>query len=52
MAEKELQILSDLNLESPWVYDIFQIEAKALYLVVVGDIGHVKDKDFFNFLRR
>ncbi|KAJ5751367.1 hypothetical protein N7533_008395 [Penicillium manginii] len=52
MADTKLQILSDLHLESPQAYDIFHIEAKAPYLALVGDIGYVKDKGFFNFLRR
>ncbi|KAJ5131271.1 uncharacterized protein N7515_007310 [Penicillium bovifimosum] len=51
MTETQFQILSDLHLESPSAYDIFHIEPKAPYLVLAGDIGHVKDNGFFNFLR-
>lgn len=51
MTEADFQILSDLHLESPPAYDIFLIEPKARYLVLVGDIGYVKDAGFFDFLR-
>ncbi len=50
----EIQILSDLHLESPKAYDIFEIPPKAQYLALLGDIGYVtahKD-DFSAFLRR
>ncbi|KAJ5551771.1 hypothetical protein N7535_000289 [Penicillium sp. DV-2018c] len=52
MAESHFQILSDLHLESPSAYDIYQIEPKAPYLVLTGDIGCVVDDGYFNFLRR
>jgi len=37
----KIQILSDLHLESPKAYDIFEIEAKAPYLALLGDIGNI-----------
>ncbi|KAJ5157117.1 uncharacterized protein N7482_008217 [Penicillium canariense] len=52
MAETQIQILSDLHLESPSAYDLFHIEPKAPYLALVGDIGYVKDDGFFDFLHR
>lgn len=52
MAETQIQILSDLHLESPEAYDIFEIEPKAPYLALLGDIGCVKDDGFFDFLRK
>lgn len=51
MAETQFQIISDLHLESPAAYDIFHIDPKAPYLALIGDIGYVKDDDFFHFLR-
>lgn len=52
MTETKIQILSDLHLESPQAYDVFHIEPKAPYLALVGDIGYVKDRGFFDFLRK
>ncbi|KAM3527780.1 hypothetical protein MY4038_006163 [Beauveria bassiana] len=52
MAEIKVQILSDLHLESPNGYDIFQVEPNAPYLALLGDISYVKDDGFFCFLRR
>ena len=50
----EIQILSDLHLESPKAYDIFEIPPKAQYLALLGDIGYVTaHKDEFSaFLAR
>ncbi|KAK3372637.1 hypothetical protein B0H63DRAFT_527469 [Podospora didyma] len=47
-------ILSDLHLESPKAYDIFDIEPKAPYLALLGDIGNVEahKADFLDFLTR
>ncbi|KAL2865007.1 uncharacterized protein BJX67DRAFT_373470 [Aspergillus lucknowensis] len=36
----QLQILSDLHLESPAAYDIFNINPKTLFLALLGDIGY------------
>ncbi|KND87545.1 Uncharacterized protein TOPH_07816 [Tolypocladium ophioglossoides CBS 100239] len=49
-----VQILSDLHLETPKAYDIFEIVPKAPYLALLGDIGNVvthKD-DCLGFLRK
>lgn len=50
----QIQVVSDLHLESPKSYDIFEIEAKAPYLALLGDIGNVEkhNKDCFAFFRR
>jgi len=47
-----IQILSDLHLEAPKAYDVFEIVPNAPYLALLGDIGNVvKDKkDFFAFI--
>lgn len=47
-----VQIVSDLHLEVPKVYDFFEIIPKAPYLALLGDIGNVaahKD-DYLAFL--
>ena len=47
-----IQILSDLHLEVPKAYDLYEITPTAPYLALLGDIGNVvqhKD-DFFAFL--
>ena len=49
-----VQILSDLHLETPKAYDVFNIMPKAPYLALLGDIGNVashKD-DCLAFLTR
>lgn len=46
----EFQILSDLHLESPSAYDVFDIPAKAPHLALLGDIGNVRDAGFFPFI--
>ncbi|KAI0125700.1 Ser/Thr protein phosphatase superfamily protein [Xylariales sp. AK1849] len=47
-----LQILSDLHLEAPKAYDVFEIAPHAPYLALLGDIGCLsKDFDeYSNFL--
>lgn len=52
MANLRLQILSDLHLESPAAYDVFNINPKAPFLALLGDIGYVVDEGFFAFLRK
>lgn len=49
-----IQIISDLHLETPKGYDLFEIEAKAPHLALLGDIGNVgKHKaDLWSFLTR
>jgi hypothetical protein len=49
-----IQIISDLHLEAPRGYDVFEITPKAPFLALLGDIGNVaahKD-DFLAFLTR
>ncbi|KAL4809169.1 acyl-CoA dehydrogenase/oxidase [Aspergillus unguis] len=46
------QILSDLHLENPRAYDLFEIPPKAPYLALLGDIGAVKDDGLFTFLEK
>jgi len=36
-----VQIVSDLHLETPKAYDIFEIEPKAPVLALLGDIGNI-----------
>lgn len=53
MANTQIQILSDLHLETPTAYDIYTIEPRAPFLTLLGDIGYVKDGEgYFLFLRR
>ncbi|KAB8068551.1 hypothetical protein BDV29DRAFT_162287 [Aspergillus leporis] len=44
------QILSDLHLESPKAYGLFDIPPQAPYLALLGDIGNAKDHGLFTFL--
>lgn len=46
----ELQILSDLHLESPKAYDFYEIKPSAPNLALLGDIGCVSDPDYLTFL--
>ncbi|KAH8424323.1 uncharacterized protein LDX57_002074 [Aspergillus melleus] len=48
----KIQIISDLHLESPAAYDVFEINPKAPYLALLGDIGYAKDEGLYEFLRR
>lgn len=45
-----IQVLSDLHLEAPSAYDIFDIPPGAPYLALLGDIGNTKDDALFTFL--
>ncbi|KAJ5615149.1 hypothetical protein N7537_000263 [Penicillium hordei] len=45
------QILSDLHLESPSAYDVFEISPKAPFLALLGDIGVVRDAGFITFIQ-
>ncbi|OAG07591.1 uncharacterized protein CC84DRAFT_1186497 [Paraphaeosphaeria sporulosa] len=50
----QLQIISDLHLETPLsspAYTTFQLEVQASNLLLLGDIGLVKDEGLFEFLR-
>lgn len=42
--------MSDLHLESPEGYDIFEITPAAPYLALIGDIGNVKHKGLLEFI--
>ncbi|EEP81350.1 predicted protein [Uncinocarpus reesii 1704] len=44
------QVLSDIHLEAPAAYDIFDIPAKATCLALLGDIGNIRDPGFFPFI--
>ncbi|PYH83716.1 acyl-CoA dehydrogenase mitochondrial precursor [Aspergillus uvarum CBS 121591] len=46
----QFQILSDLHLENPRAYDLFEITPTAPYLALLGDIGNVKDDGYLQFL--
>jgi predicted phosphodiesterase len=48
----KIQILSDLHLESPAAYDVFEITPTAEYLALLGDIGYTKDARLIEFLRK
>ena len=50
----KVQILSDLRLESPNSYDLYEIISKAPCLALLGDVGYVAlhQNDMLSFLRR
>lgn len=48
----KIQILSDLHLEAPAAYDLFEITPTAQYLALLGDIGYTKDAGLIDFLRK
>ncbi|PLB43195.1 hypothetical protein P170DRAFT_441655 [Aspergillus steynii IBT 23096] len=52
MTDQRIQIVSDLHLESPSAYDLFDITPKAPFLALLGDVGYVRDEGFFDFLRK
>lgn len=45
-----IQILSDLHLESPKAYDFYEIKPTAPHLALLGDIGCVCDPGYLTFL--
>lgn len=47
-----IQILSDLHLEAPKGYDVFEITPTAPHLALLGDIGCVEDPGYFVFLEK
>lgn len=51
-AMAKIQILSDLHLESPAAYDVFEIAPTAEYLALLGDIGYTRDVGLLEFLRK
>ena len=46
----DIQIFSDLHLETPEAYNIFEITPKAPILALLGDIGYVRHDGFLQFL--
>lgn len=46
----DIQILSDLHLESPKAYDFYEITPTAPHLALLGDIGCVCDPGYLTFL--
>ncbi|KAM3424414.1 hypothetical protein BST61_g6419 [Cercospora zeina] len=42
-----LQILSDLHIEFPRAYDVYEITPNAPHLALLGDVGNVSHKDDF-----
>lgn len=47
-----IQILSDLHLEAPKSYDVFEVTPTAPCLALIGDIGCVKDDGYLPFIER
>ncbi|KUJ14450.1 uncharacterized protein LY89DRAFT_589772 [Mollisia scopiformis] len=47
-----IQIASDLHLEAPKSYDLFNIIPKAPCLALIGDIGCIKDREYLTFLEK
>ncbi|KAF4627026.1 hypothetical protein G7Y89_g11130 [Cudoniella acicularis] len=47
-----VQIISDIHLEAPKSYDVFEITPIAPYLALIGDVGCVKDPEYFSFLEQ
>ncbi|KAB8345850.1 hypothetical protein FH972_022905 [Carpinus fangiana] len=50
MGSCQFQLTSDLHLETPKAYDIYEIKPSAPYLALLGDIGCVKDEGLMTFL--
>jgi Calcineurin-like phosphoesterase len=48
----QFQILSDLHLESPPAYDIYEIPPRAPYLALLGDIGNSISNGLIDFLAK
>ena len=49
--ETQIQVLSDLHLEAPVAYDIYEITPMAPNLALLGDIGQAKDQVFADFIK-
>ncbi|CAG8961388.1 hypothetical protein HYFRA_00013336 [Hymenoscyphus fraxineus] len=49
---RQIQIISDLHLETPKSYNVFEITPSAPYLALIGDIGNAKDPEFFDFITK
>lgn len=50
MAPLPFQIMVCLHLESHSFDDDFQLQNRASYLAILGDIGHVANEQLFKFL--
>lgn len=50
MAPVRFQLVSDLHLESPKAYDIYNIPTTAPNLILAGDLGCTNDPGLFDFL--
>jgi Calcineurin-like phosphoesterase len=48
----QFHVLSDLHLEAPAAYDVFNIPARAPYLALLGDIGDSRSKGLVDFLAK
>lgn len=48
----DIQILSELHLESPKAYDFYELTPTAPHLALLGDIGCVCDPGYFTFLAK
>ncbi|KAL1620026.1 hypothetical protein SLS56_009839 [Neofusicoccum ribis] len=51
-SEIRIQVLSDLHLEKPPAYDIFEIAPAAPHLALFGDIGEARDDGLYRFLHQ
>lgn len=51
MDETTIQLLSDLHLEAPKAYDIFEVPVNAPHLALLGDIGYTTHNGLFAFLQ-
>ena len=51
IQETQIQVLSDLHLEAPVGYDIFEITPMAPNLALLGDIGQAKDEGYAEFIK-
>lgn len=47
----QIQLASDLHLERPNAYEIFEITPAAPHLALIGDIGQANDEGLYNFLQ-
>ncbi|KAK6349087.1 hypothetical protein TWF730_009846 [Orbilia blumenaviensis] len=48
----QIQVVSDLHLESYFEYDLYELDPAAPYLALLGDIGNTRDPGLFNFIKR
>ena len=52
MPKIQIQIMSDLHLEAPAAYDVYEIPPKAPTLALLGDIGQARDPGWIGFMER